>query len=476
MAGLKDPPKDRRHLAVPFRVVSVGTGALATSGTLLGANAQSIIHDAAGWPAAVVGAAAFGCGVARGPSFLRRFASGHRDYEVRFAGLAAAYAGLGLALSAYLPWRLPGLALAAVSMVAAGAAVALLVARLRPPGRSAWVHLVVGAVVGGAATFLLPGLANGVAGFAATRVWQFGRPDTSATARAYLLSAALAGIWLAAVTAGAVSSRRSEEDARSSTPPRRRHPRALLEVADVAASYGPMQVLFGVSLRVNPDECVALLGTNGSGKSTLLRAIFGLLPPDTGRVWLGPDDVTGRPAPDLRRAGMVLVPGGRGVFPSLTVLENLRVAAYTNGNRRAFRSAVERVIDTFPLLGERLGQPAGLLSGGEQQMLALSRAWIGRPRLLAIDELTLGLAPSATESLVAVVERLRSDGIGILLVEQSVNTALRVAERAYFLERGEVRFEGPTAALLRREDLLRSVFLEGAARRQRRTVLGAGRS
>jgi len=435
---------------------------------MLWANVQTVVHDTIGWPAAVVGAAAFLGGSAWGPSLFRGFSMGHRDYEVRFAGLAAGYAGLGLALAAYLPWRLLGLCLGAVGMVTAGGAVATLVGRLRPPGRGAWLKLVGGAAVGGAATYLMPGLANGVAGFAATRVWQFGRPDTPVTARAYLLSAALAGIWLAAIAA---SSQRTEEVARSPARTRRRHPRALLEVAGLAASYGPLQVLFGVSLRVDPDECVALLGTNGSGKSTLLRTVFGLLPPDGGRVWLGADDVTGRSAPDLRRAGMVLVPGGRGVFPSLTVLENLRVAAYTSGDRRAFRSAVDRVIDTFPRLAERLDQPAGLLSGGEQQMLALSRAWIGRPKLLAIDELTLGLAPAATESLVAVVERLREDGIGVLLVEQSVNTALRVAERAYFLERGEVRFEGATATLLRRQDLLRSVFISGAARRQGRSAV-----
>ena len=159
---------------------------------------------------------------------------------------------------------------------------------------------------------------------------------------------------------------------------------------------------------------------------------------------------------------MLSVPGGRGVFPSLSVRENLRMAGYQLAGAARVREGIERATAAFPRLGARIDQPAGVLSGGEQQMLALARAWIVRPSLLAIDELTLGLAPAAIGELLEFVRELRADGISIVIVEQSVLVAFELCDRAYFLERGQVRFEGRTADLMVRDDLLRSVFFDAA--------------
>ncbi len=239
---------------------------------------------------------------------------------------------------------------------------------------------------------------------------------------------------------------------------------ALLVCKDVEVAYGQVQVLFGVDLVVRPGEIVALLGTNGAGKSTLLKAISGTVDPIGGAIFFEGGDITHADAGKTARAGIVQVPGGKAVFPTLTVAEHLRAAGWLyRDDPEYLRAANADVLKTFPRLQERIDQMAGNLSGGEQQMLALGMAFIAKPKLLMIDELSLGLAPTIVEQLLVIVRRIQASGTAIILVEQSINVALTVAERAYFMEKGEVRFEGPTAELLERDDIVRSVFLQGAS-------------
>src|SRR5688500_4317234 len=216
---------------------------------------------------------------------------------------------------------------------------------------------------------------------------------------------------------------------------------------------------------VRPGEIVALLGTNGAGKSTLLKAISGTVDPIGGAIFFDGRDITHADANQTVALGIVQVPGGKAVFPTLTVGEHLRAAGWLyRSDPEYLKQANEEVFNTFPRLRERVDQMAGNLSGGEQQMLALGMAFIAKPKLLMIDELSLGLAPTIVEQLLGIVRRIQQGGTAIVLVEQSINVALTLAERAYFLEKGEVRFEGPTAELLERDDIVRSVFLQGAAR------------
>jgi branched-chain amino acid transport system ATP-binding protein len=237
---------------------------------------------------------------------------------------------------------------------------------------------------------------------------------------------------------------------------------ALLAVDGLHVAYGRSLVLDGLSFHVQPGEIVALLGTNGAGKSTLLKAISGILPVRAGRIAFGGADITGRRPNRIVADGLVQMPGGRATFPGLTVAENLRIGGITV--RRSEREArVREVLEQFPVLAERRDQLAGTMSGGQQQMLALGRALMGRPRLLMIDELSLGLAPVVVHELLRAIARLREGGTSLVIVEQQVDLALDLADRAYFLERGSVRFEGPAAELRGRTDLLRAVFLAGAS-------------
>ena len=237
---------------------------------------------------------------------------------------------------------------------------------------------------------------------------------------------------------------------------------ALLRCSDVGASYGQLQVLFGVDLEVFEGEIVALLGTNGAGKSTLLRSVTGLLPASQGRVVFAGRDITAVPTEKIAASGLTMMPGGRGLFPSLTVSENLRVASWPlRKDRKTAEAARAEAAALFPILGERSGQLAGNLSGGEQQMLSLAMAFLVKPRLLCIDELSLGLAPAIVTTLLDAVRAIHRQGSTILIVEQSVNVALLLAQRATFLEKGQVRFTGPATGLLDRPDLLRAVFIGG---------------
>ena len=243
---------------------------------------------------------------------------------------------------------------------------------------------------------------------------------------------------------------------------------AALSIRGLDVAYDGVQVLFGVDLDVEDGEILALVGTNGAGKSTLLRAVSGILAPQAGSVWLHGEDLTGADPATTVGHGIVMLPGGRGVFPSLTVAEHFRIGGWSQRADTAHvRAATERALEIFPVLQRRWETPAGSLSGGEQQMLCLALALLTRPRLLLIDELTLGLAPIVVEQLLTMVHEIHANGSAIVIVEQSITTALRLAQRAVFMEKGEVRYSGPTAELLERPDLLRAVFLGSAGGRPR---------
>ena len=245
----------------------------------------------------------------------------------------------------------------------------------------------------------------------------------------------------------------------------------LLLVRGLDVFYGQVQVLFNVDLEVDEGEIIALLGTNGAGKSTLLKAICGVVEADKGAVIFDGRDITHAPPNEIAAFGITQVPGGQGVFPGLTVAENLKVAGWLDRRHRSHsEQRISEVLAMFPTLSVRLDDPASNLSGGQQQMLALSMAFLARPRLLLIDELSLGLAPVIVEQLLPIIEVIRSQGTTVVLVEQSVNLALSIAQTAYFMEKGEIRFHGPTSELLERPDILRSVFLEGAATRNEDTL------
>ena len=237
----------------------------------------------------------------------------------------------------------------------------------------------------------------------------------------------------------------------------------LLRVENIEFSYGPLQVLFDISLHVRRGEALALLGTNGAGKSTLLRVVAGLERPSAGSVTLAGRDITGMRAERLAAEGLLLIPGGRSVFTDMTVAENLEMQSLLiRGQRALVRERTDRVLTTFPRLAERLSQPAGRLSGGEQQQLALAKALLLDAQVLCIDELSLGLAPVVVGELLDIVRRLHDEGITLLVVEQSLNIAAQLCERAVFLEKGSVRFEGRTAELLEQDDIARAVFFGGA--------------
>jgi branched-chain amino acid transport system ATP-binding protein len=246
----------------------------------------------------------------------------------------------------------------------------------------------------------------------------------------------------------------------------RRHGRQkLMMVRRLDVAYGDVQVLFGVDFEIDEGQIVALLGTNGAGKTTLLKAIAGVVEADKGAVVFDGRDITHAPPDEIAALGIAQVPGGQGIFGSLTVADNLRVAGWLQRRDRAAQTEqVDRVFERFPVLRDRYDEPAANLSGGQQQMLALSMAFLARPRMLVIDELSIGLAPVVVDQLLDIVRDMRDNGTTVILVEQSVNVALSIAETAYFMEKGEIRFHGPTADLLARPDILRSVFLEGAAK------------
>ncbi len=234
----------------------------------------------------------------------------------------------------------------------------------------------------------------------------------------------------------------------------------MLETHDVAVSYGRVEALAGVSLRVEAGELVVLLGPNGAGKTTSLRVLSGLRAPSAGEVRLDDVDVTGRPAEFFAGRGVAHIPEGRGIFSRLTVEQNLLVGLYTRRRQRLNRrDEIGGALEHFPQLRERLGLRAGVLSGGEQQILALARALVGKPRLLLVDEPSHGLAPAIAAELFALFDGLRDSGLGILLVEQHAALALRRADRAYVLQKGTITYEGPPSPLIKNRKSLANVYL-----------------
>ena len=230
----------------------------------------------------------------------------------------------------------------------------------------------------------------------------------------------------------------------------------LLELRDVRARYGPIRALHGVSLTVDDGEVVALLGANGAGKTTTLRAVSSTVRTSGDVVFDGRTIARRRPDA-IARLGIAHVPEGRGLFHELSVWDNLRMGAYTRGERRTLRAEADRIVGYFPWIERRKAQQAGTLSGGEQQMLALARALVARPRLLMLDEPSLGLAPTVVRELFGIVKRLNEEeGLTVLVVEQNANVALETAARAYVLEVGTVALEGASAELQRHEGVRKS--------------------
>ena len=230
----------------------------------------------------------------------------------------------------------------------------------------------------------------------------------------------------------------------------------MLELENVRVRYGPIEALHGVSLRVEAGTIVTLIGGNGAGKSTTLRTISGLLTPAAGRITFEGRSIHGRAPHEILGLGIGHVPEGRQIFAGLTVWENLRLGAFRERRAGEVTARLEAVFQQFPVLGERAGQLGGTLSGGEQQMLAIGRALMAGPRLLMLDEPSLGLAPLYVERVVEIVKALNARGISILLVEQRAQAALRIAERGYVLETGRIVLEDAGARLLENEDVKRA--------------------
>ncbi len=232
----------------------------------------------------------------------------------------------------------------------------------------------------------------------------------------------------------------------------------MLELADVTAGYGAFTALWEVTLRVEIGEAVAVVGPNGAGKTTLLRVISGLIAPRQGRIAFEGAELAGHPAYDVVAHGIAHVPEGRRLFPQLTVAENLKMGAFLPSARSRFRESLERVYTLFPVLAERQTQRAGSLSGGEQQMLAVGRALMSRPKLILLDEPSMGLAPVMVLRLFDLIRRVREEGYTILVVEQNVRQVLKLVDRAYLLEVGRVKMEG-RAAELAEQDFVRKAYV-----------------
>jgi len=233
---------------------------------------------------------------------------------------------------------------------------------------------------------------------------------------------------------------------------------SLLKVRDVVTAYGKIEALKGVSLEVAQGSITCLLGPNGAGKTTLMMSIAGILKPRKGAILFGGEDIAGRAPHAIVAKGVALVPENRLVFPSMTVLENLQAGAYQRGDKPAIAEDIERMFGRFPRLQERAAQQAGTLSGGEQQMLAVARALMSRPKLLLMDEPSLGLAPLVVEEIFRIVTELHKDGATIFLVEQNAHMALKVAQHFYLMEQGKVSFSGTPGALAE-DEVIRRAYL-----------------
>ena len=221
----------------------------------------------------------------------------------------------------------------------------------------------------------------------------------------------------------------------------------MLELQDLHLSYGGIRALKGVSIQVGEGEIVSLIGANGAGKSTTLRAISGLERAQSGKILYNGEDITGKPSKYMVQKGLILVPEGRLIFPDMTVLENLKIGAYLRRDRDV-EADIRHVYKLFPRLKERAWQMAGTLSGGEQQMLAVGRALMSKPKLLMMDEPSLGLAPLVVKDIFSIIRTIRDSGVTVLLIEQNANAALKIADRGYVLETGSITLEGSGRELL----------------------------
>ena len=231
----------------------------------------------------------------------------------------------------------------------------------------------------------------------------------------------------------------------------------MLELQDLHLSYGGIRALKGVSIQVNEGEIVSLIGANGAGKSTTLRAISGLERAQSGKILYNGEDIAGKPSKYMVQNGLILVPEGRLIFPDMTVLENLKIGAYLSSDRDV-EADIQRMYALFPRLKERAWQMAGTLSGGEQQMLAVGRALMSKPKLLMMDEPSLGLAPLVVKDIFSIIRTIRDSGVTVLLIEQNANAALKIADRGYVLETGRITLEGSGRELLS-DPAVRSAYL-----------------
>ncbi|MGC8659944.1 MAG: ABC transporter ATP-binding protein [Desulfomonilaceae bacterium] len=230
----------------------------------------------------------------------------------------------------------------------------------------------------------------------------------------------------------------------------------ILQIEDLHVSYGGIRAIKGISIDVGPQDIVCLLGSNGAGKSTTVRTISGLETPQSGNIWFEGRSIKGWAPHKIQQLGLVHIPEGRKVFPNLTIRENLLMGAYHTRNKITLKRLFEDVYDTFPILASRVSQLAGTLSGGEQQMLAIGRAMMSRPRLLIMDEPSLGLAPMVVASVFEIIKKIRDEGVTILLIEQNVSVALKIANYAFLLENGVISLEGPAYELMKDERVMRA--------------------
>lgn len=233
---------------------------------------------------------------------------------------------------------------------------------------------------------------------------------------------------------------------------------ALLEVTELKVYYGVIQAIKGISFEVNQGEVVALIGANGAGKTTTLHTLSGLLPAKEGKIVFDGKDITKTPPHKIVSMGMAQVPEGRRVFQELSVLENLKLGAYTRSNKAEISETLEKVYERFPRLKERKNQVAGTLSGGEQQMLAMGRALMSKPRLILMDEPSMGLSPLLVSEIFDIIEEIRNSGTTVLLVEQNAKKALSIADRAYVLETGSITLSGPASELIN-DDSVKKAYL-----------------
>lgn len=227
----------------------------------------------------------------------------------------------------------------------------------------------------------------------------------------------------------------------------------MLRVEDLRVAYGGIEALKGISLEVEDGKIVTLIGANGAGKSTLLRTIVGLVKPQSGKITYNDQEITGLNSQKIVQTGLTLVPEGRRIFPNLTVLENLQIGAYMRNDKEEIAKDIKWVYELFPRLEERNWQMAGTLSGGEQQMLALGRALLSRPKLLMMDEPSLGLAPLIIKDIFTIIQEINSRGMTILLIEQNANMALKVAHKAYVLETGQITMSGTGQEIFENPDI-----------------------